>query len=360
MRLFIFEDICGGGRCYEPLENQTDTGVMIQSLFSEAAAMLQAVIDDFSKLSIAVIGGPLEITTQWDRRVGNNPFADLENVECIKIDSPRAGQLAWTKSLSHSDAVLTIAPELGGRAYALQLEVVCSGARSLNSSPEAIQLCSDKLKFCGHLQQHRISTIPTFASYSSLQNCNDVVVKVRDGAGSIGARKMKISEAEAHSIAGESDHQIWQPFIAGDACSVGCFVNSESGNLTVLPAARQLLSDDETLQYEGGEIPATNVPRQKVIDMATQVARSIKGLDGYFGIDFILDHVQNLIVVEVNPRYTTSYVGYRAMTPTNLAELSFCDFKDRDIEWQNSVRFDANGQITTRPMTEEEFECCRH
>ncbi|MDB4743476.1 ATP-grasp domain-containing protein [Planctomicrobium sp.] len=350
MRLLIFEDICGAGyRCDFILPPELPDEFH-KLLVIEGAAMMKAVVEDFSQLPLSVSDSPLEIITHWDRRGGIIPFEGKQGIEVVQVDSSRSGQRAWNQSLKTCDTVLFIAPEYQGRAYNMQLEVLQNECSSLNSLPSAIRLCSDKLEFFRHLQEHNIATIPTFSSFEKLSNSQYVVAKQRDGVGSMSVEKMLFKNAERHSHKPGSYQLIWQPFVAGETCSVGCFINSKTGHLTVLPTARQFLSNDGHFKYEGGEIPAANVDQQAVKEMATQVAHSIEGLHGYFGIDFIVGEDQKPIVVELNPRITTSYVGYRAMTSQNLAELFFNDVDEEDIEWQNHVRFEPNGKVFTRPL----------
>lgn len=350
MRLLIFEDLCGAGTHFDTPSRIDATRSEAASLFTEGSAMLRAVVEDFASLSLAVNSELFDLVTHWDQRGGTAPFQNKQDIEVVQIDSSTSGQRAWHASLKTCDTVLFIAPEYSERASEMQLEVLQNECSSLNSTPSAIGLCSDKLDLCRHLQEQNIETIPTFSSYERLSGSQHIVAKKRDGVGSMGVQKMPFKDAERHSLQPGSYQLIWQPFIVGEAYSVGCFINSNTGHLTVLPTARQLLSDDGYLKYEGGEIPAAHVDQKAVREMATQVAHSIEGLHAYFGIDFIVGEDQKPIVVEVNPRITTSYVGYRAMTSQNLAELFFNDLNEEDIEWQNHVRFEPNGEVTTRPL----------
>jgi predicted ATP-grasp superfamily ATP-dependent carboligase len=73
--------------------------------------------------------------------------------------------------------------------------------------------------------------------------------------------------------------------------------------------------------------------------LAREVARALPGLWGYVGID-VIDAVDGPIVVEINPRLTTSYAGLRRALGINAAELVLdlpgsledrASFKSRDI-----------------------------
>jgi predicted ATP-grasp superfamily ATP-dependent carboligase len=73
---------------------------------------------------------------------------------------------------------------------------------------------------------------------------------------------------------------------------------------------------------------------------------------GYVGIDVLLGRDptgSGDLVVEVNPRLTTSYIGYRAACQTNLAEamLAVCDGREGTIEFsERTIAFDSKGSAS--------------
>ena len=54
--------------------------------------------------------------------------------------------------------------------------------------------------------------------------------------------------------------------------------------------------------------------------LGEQVCRAIPGLWGYVGVDLVMTD-RGPVVLEVNPRLTTSYAGIRRSTGWNVAEL---------------------------------------
>jgi hypothetical protein len=58
--------------------------------------------------------------------------------------------------------------------------------------------------------------------------------------------------------------------------------------------------------------------RECAIELACSAAKLIPGLRGYVGVDLVLTG-ESAQVLEINPRLTTSYVGLRQVSETNLA-----------------------------------------
>ncbi len=356
MRLFVYEDICGGG-----CANQDVAG----SLRTEALAMLCAILEDFSRLEFALVGSQLEIVTHWDRSFGDHPFLHLENVNVVEVDSPNEADSQFITAVKNCDVALIIAPESENRLRTLCHRVEMSGCESFNASQHAIELCGDKLAFARHLQRHQIPTIPTQSAVEQLPDAEYpgaeypgaeyIVVKPQFGAGSMGLNLIHLKELDSISV---PDHSIVQPLVLGEHCSIGCFYNSAVDTLVCLPVARQQLSTDGHFRYQGGSIPVLHVDWQSVAEMVRRVVDSVEGLNGYFGIDFIVPDDGQPILVEVNPRLTTSYVGYRAVTQANLVELFFTQQYLTKIDWVNHATFSPSGEIKTRPLTEMEVECC--
>ncbi|QDT35225.1 ATP-grasp domain-containing protein [Thalassoglobus polymorphus] len=346
MRLFLYEDLCGGG-CDEFLE--------FPSLKREGLAMLNALIHDFSLMPSTLFGTNLQLITHWDVRHGTAPFQDIHNLQVVNVREEQADE-AFAETLKHCDAALVVAPETGMRLQQLCELVERSNCRSLNSSSAAIHLCGEKLLFAQHLEQAKITTIPTSTDLEELPMSSHYVRKPRDGAGSSGVQLFSEQEARAASIR-PVENTIWQPFISGQPCSMGCFHNAGTGDLLCLPIAKQHLSEDGQFQYQGGEIPLVTAKRSAATQVVQSLVDSVTGLNGYFGVDMILTSAGEVVIVEVNPRLTTSYVGYRKMTKTNLAECFFEVPDAAKIDWVRHITFQPNGETQGRTLNRNERDC---
>lgn len=354
MRLFIYEDISGGG-CSD--------SQLADSLLSEGLAMLRAIISDFAQGPLHFESSSVEIVTQWDRRLGKNPFAEIENLNVTEVDSAADCAATYSSLLKQVDATLIIAPESCQRLYHLVEAAAQVNAASLNADPQAIALCSDKLALSKQLQRHDIPTIPTVLLtdphvLKAFPDAENVVVKPRDGAGSWNVHWMRRQELPqmlggTTSVLDAAAEMIVQPAIDGDACSVGCFLDDQTQQLTCLPVASQWLSSDGRLKYLGGTIQTYSGHEAQVEEMVRRCVDSVPGLRGYFGIDFIRPQSGGEpVIVEINPRVTTSYLGYRAATRMNLAPFFFPGRTHPTIPWHSRVTFDLHGKMQLEPVEE--------
>ena len=329
MQILLYEDICGGGHA-----DQLPT-----SLLTEGLAMLRANLADFSRSGNNVV-------TILDERVPSDWSLRYKQLRVETISSPNESDRCFKQLVSEVDQVLVIAPEIDHRLMALCQLVDASQAKSLNSTCEAVQLCSDKLLLAKFLGEQGINVIPTFDSPDRVTGYEDLVRKSRHGCGSIDIQRVprnRLAELDQHS---QSEAFVWQPFVIGEHFSVSCFMHPDHGQLTIFPPARQLLSNDGRFQYLGGQIDV-DVPMAPAIKlMAQSVVEAIPDLRGYFGIDFIMTPEDVPVLVEMNPRMTTSYVGYRQATDLNLATLYSNANLGDDIIWKRSVQFTPDGTVT--------------
>jgi predicted ATP-grasp superfamily ATP-dependent carboligase len=90
----------------------------------------------------------------------------------------------------------------------------------------------------------------------------------------------------------------------------------------VLPSGRQRLTADGRFRYLGGELPLPTDWHRRAEQLAQAVLAALPATTGYIGIDLVLGHAcdgRHDVVIEVNPRLTTSYVGLRKIARGNLA-----------------------------------------
>jgi predicted ATP-grasp superfamily ATP-dependent carboligase len=345
LRVFVSEYVCGGGWPKAEISG---------SLALEGRAMLTAVVDDLSRIS------DVEVATTWDARLGALPFRSARTT-CVKS---RAHEWQLFERLAaECDATLVIAPESGGTLFARCQAVETVGGRLLGPRSRAVALCADKLRLADHLHGAGVRTIPTVLRDVNAQPPGQgsagelpfpLVVKPRDGAGSqqtrliadAGALEQFRRECGTASIRSEF---ILQPYIAGQPYSVALLISRSGREIEVLPPAKQLLSADGQFTYRGGRLPCGAGGRNVLVSAALSACQSVPDLRGYVGVDLIVPEQEPRapIVVEINPRLTTSYLGYRALAAENIAEWLLLPARfRRPVQWRSgSVEFDAAGRM---------------
>jgi predicted ATP-grasp superfamily ATP-dependent carboligase len=260
------------------------------------------------------------------------------------------------------DATLVIAPELGAVLFARCQAVETAGGRLLGPRSRAVGLCADKLRLAEHLRAAGVRTIPTelfdfgrkpTGEGSAAAPSFPVVIKPRDGAGSQHTRLIA-DNSQLEQVCRDADTSIHsdfirQPYIAGQPCSVALFISRSGREIEILPPADQLLSSNGKFSYLGGKIPSSATDRSALQTAALEACQAVPGLRGYVGVDLIVPEQEprTPVVVEINPRLTTSYVGYRALAMENIAEWLLLPARfRRPIQFrQGNVEFDAAGKI---------------
>lgn len=339
MRVFVSEYVCSGAW------PEAEIG---GSLAVEGRAMLEAILVDFAKIP------GMEVWTTWDRRLGGPA---VPGVHWEVVSSPEAEKNQFAALSAECEATFIIAPEFDGILLSRCRTVERAGGRLLGTNSRGVELSADKLRTADWLRNFEVPTIPT--SEFDPSSPTDAlrfpqVIKPRDGAGSQ-STFLITGRGEFPRILDElrretSPHpMIQQPFVAGKSVSVGLLVAPEPHSVEVFPVAEQALSNDGRFRYVGGWIPARCRNSQAVLETAATASTWIPGLCGYVGVDLIVpdDAPERPVVVEINPRLTTSYLGYRALTDENLAErMLFPKRFNGPVKWkQGAVEFDPAGNV---------------
>jgi predicted ATP-grasp superfamily ATP-dependent carboligase len=113
----------------------------------------------------------------------------------------------------------------------------------------------------------------------------------------------------------------------------------------------QKLSDDGRFAYRGGATIREEPLARRAAALAGRALDALPPARGYVGVDLVLGNDpggRDDVVIEVNPRLTTSYMGLRAATPQNLAK-AILDVTDgcavRLTAGAKAVEFDAAGAV---------------
>ena len=356
MKVAVLEYLSGGGLVKDaisppesrhtfgcPLPDATPREVeLLAPLYQEGLSMLSALATDLSLCGH-------EVHTCMERKAAADPlvvsllkrFSGLQvhNVEFAWMDR-------WIEVALQCDRTIVIAPEIHQQLERIVNKLRLAGAVVIASTASFLQATSDKLataellKKSGvphpetqSLTQYLLSTTPRGVCDASLP----LTLKRRDGAGCADMKifedQRKLTEwlksQESQFLAG--DDWIVQPWHSGIPASLALIAANDAW--TVLGAVEQRIElAAESIQrrysvvsYLGGSGPLYCVSIEQLELLALSVRESLpSGADGWIGIDFLIPDVmhtsQDLVVIEINPRLTTSYLGYRKWYGHTLAD----------------------------------------
>lgn len=183
------------------------------------------------------------------------------------------------------------------------------GCGSMNAA-----VCADKRQTSRILARHGIG-VPE-------ETTNGIrVIKPVTGCGAIG-----VVLADRNAEPGEIATQ----YIEGEHMSVSLVASRVTGNACLyytgeppLPLAlnRQYIRVDDSgrFHYEGGETPADHPRKEEIISTAVRAVQ-VLGCQGYTGVDMVVSP-DRVVVVDVNPRITTSIVGIATCMEEEIADL---------------------------------------
>jgi tyramine---L-glutamate ligase len=317
MKLFVYEHITSGA-----LINQS----LPSSLAQEGDAMLSAVLADCHALP------QLELSILRDVRLPNisSVINDDTRHQCKQVSTPSKFQQLWLQNLKLCDAVFIIAPETNNVLAMLQQQAIDLGKVILGCQPAAIALTTNKLSCDQRLNHHNITT-PTSCLASNWPRQQFVhpdgyVIKPIDGAGCVDTLIFdSVSELEQHLFQQPEavlQSHIIQAYYHGRAASLSLLM-SENDALILTINQQKISREDDKLVFSGCVVNGIDpiiFSTSEALLLAQQIQQAIPDLWGFVGIDLVLTK-QQAIVVDINPRLTTSYVGLKQSIATNPMEL---------------------------------------
>ncbi|HET6425002.1 MAG TPA: ATP-grasp domain-containing protein [Planctomycetaceae bacterium] len=339
MRIAVLEAVCAGLCGENPPP----------SLLAEGLAMWRALIEDL------LLNPQVTIETVVDDRwFAMTP--SLSRVHAWRVSDVTESMTCWQNCLDDTEATWIIAPECDGLLQQL-VEMLPPSHRSWNASPEAIALCADKLALAQHLARHSVATIPTVSetwqSPPHFDEDSKFVIKPRDGAGSQLVRRIADQAAWKNSrqeYRGAGDPPaIRQPFIPGTPLSIAGWF--DRNGVQWFPVAEQVLGED--FVYCGGVIAARvdDEAHATVQRLVTVAVATIPGLQGYVGFDVLLPErrLDTPVLVEINPRLTTSCLGIRRLCRGDWLASLMTD-PSKPLEWHTDRRIEFTSQGVVREV----------
>lgn len=327
-----------------------------ESLRIEGLAMLTSVVEDLSRIP------GLQVISMLDERL----LGSALRAKSVAV-RPGEEKNLFQRLASEADRALIIAPEFDGILLDRSRWAEESGIQRIGPTLEAIELTSNKLALARHLLALGVSAaggrvVHPEEGLPGHEFSRPMVLKPLFGAGSQATFLIR-SAAEAVTTAKTAVHDglrrdaLLQPYFPGQAVSVS-FLMGPRAAVTLMPCS-QRLSEDGRFRYLGGRTPLESNLAWRAVKLASKAVASVPGLRGYVGVDLVLGASEpEDVIMEINPRLTTSYVGLRALSAANLAETLLSVFQGQDappVPWnQGPITFTSDGRTSRRPVTSGE------
>ncbi|MFO0896812.1 MAG: ATP-grasp domain-containing protein [Pirellulales bacterium] len=336
--VFVYEFVTGGG-----LLDAADASTL-DKLAAEGAAMSSALVADF-----AVVPG---VRVSWLRDARLSLALPGEERVVASHDEHHA---AFRALSAEADWTVVIAPELEGHLLERCQAVLDAGGRLLGPSPEFVALASDKhataeaLRAAGVPAPRGVRLAPRELLPRDFPY--PAVWKPIDGAGSTGVRFVASGERGAGSEQCEASLAVLgrlEQFCPGLPASVAFLCGP--GVVCPLVPCEQRLSTDGRFSYFGGSLPLAPELADRAVGLGRRALAALPVALGYVGIDLVLGDDPDGgddYVIEVNPRLTTSYVGLRAASQSNLAAALLASAAGEAVKIEfaaTPLEFAANGK----------------
>jgi predicted ATP-grasp superfamily ATP-dependent carboligase len=335
-------------------------------LRAEGGAMLAALATDLARAGHEVwtiLGpGPVSPVLRLLRKAGIRVMPVPPGVPtdasspASKTFGPNGflGRETFQEALADVEAAWIVAPESGGCLESLAVATLAGGKRLLGTSAAAIRLAASKLRTASRLRDAGLPVVPTLEMPGPSLPPEaagwrfPLVVKPDDGVGceGVGLAGAELEPAWRRARR-HSASVVVQPYLEGVAASVSVLV-AAGGRAFPLALQGQDVNVGPEFSYRGGEVPLGSLEADRARDAARAACAAVGGLAGLVGVDLVLTPA-GPVVLEINPRLTTSYVGLRRITRENLATLALRalegDLPER-VVWEGGVRFTSSGAVT--------------
>lgn len=293
MSIFLFEYAVGSNEDIEP------------NILQEGKLMFDRLLEDFLNSNFTVITVIGEKHLEYYRDRDNLKVYVQRNTDVIET-------IKEVLNKEDIEGALLIAPESDGLLYRLTKLIEERNILNLGSHSEGVKIGGNK-----YLTYERIKGVVKTPKTLPPKR---YIIKEIEGCG--GSNQLIISE-----------NYIVQEHIEGEPYSASFIVGKK---LYPLSLNRQYYKDGK---YIGGEINIDHPLKDRMIEESMKALKEIEGLNGYVGVDILLKG-DDIYILEINPRITTSIVGI--YTTPSISQLLVDNAKGKDLKY----RVEGSREIT--------------
>lgn len=276
--------------------------------------MLQTIVTEL----VTLPGIELVILLDWRCSVPELPV----QTRIIRIEQNQSYVPVLQRLSQECELFWPIAPETDGALSLLAGMAAASGIPCLLSSFDTLTLCTSKYRTSHYLRKRRLNAVRTdYVSGRDSMTEGRWVIKPDDGVAGEGS--LIITEPavlqQFRQKKPDNRRYVIQSYVPGRALSLSCLCKNGRGWLLCCNE-QELDMRDGRFQLVACHVNTNSDQAAAYQQLVNLIAHAMPGLWGYIGIDLIDSVQQGLVILEINPRLTTSYCGIQAATGINVAE----------------------------------------
>jgi predicted ATP-grasp superfamily ATP-dependent carboligase len=292
-RVFVYEYLSGGGLVGG--EDGDD-----EELLEQGIAMRDTLVAD--------LAGAAGVNVSAATTAGQSLAApNLRWVRPRKDESPH--DFVRRQADAH-DLCWIVAPETSGLLGCFRMLV--GPRRWIGCDGAALRVAGSKLATLEHLDRHGIATPLQLMGRPEAARW---VVKPDDGAGALHTRVhavLPLAKADLRQRQRMNLPATLEPWVEGEPLSLSLLCAPAHAELLAINRQHIVVGADGALHFRGVQSCAIALddPRAPPLRrLARDVALALPGLRGCVGLDLVWHPARGPVLIEVNPRLTTAFVG---------------------------------------------------
>jgi len=340
MRVFVYEYLSAGGdpsladalrgHASAPQGAPADQHLQdARDLLQAGRAMRDALVDELREDGVELCCACADAADA--RAVQARGGTVLQALQVVEAVWPQAGETALDfvrREAARHDRAWIVAPESDG--LLAQFAAGVEPSRWVGCSRDALHLASRKRATLARLAAHGVPTPLAFDT-----EARHWIVKPDDGAGCIdtlrhASRDAAFADLRARREAGAN--ATLEPFIEGQPMSLSLLCGPAlPGGFELLAIHHQMIAlrpeasaGEGRLRLHDEGVAIDREPRvgpraEALRALARSVVAAVPGLRGFVGIDLVWHAQHGPVLIEVNPRLTSAFVGLSAALGRRVA-----------------------------------------
>jgi len=293
MDILVYEHILG--------EEYSENSPLL--LLNEAKLIVKCLIKDFAELY------PNSKISLLTNKKNNFLFNDID---VISRDYDLNSVDDMKMHYQNYDKILVLAPEENMEMYNIVDSLEEKGVCLINCSSEFIKITTCKKNTYNNIKSCHENLIDIYHDYKEIDLNKKIVAKISDGLGSENLYIFKNRKDLEESEKIIKNKHFFQDYKNGKIISINIVSNEKK--FIIISINEQVYKYKSSCEISLEEVFIGKY-NHMIIEFKLFVDRimsNFTGYHGFFGIDAILDENNNIFLLEINPRLTSSYIGLNA------------------------------------------------